>query len=71
MAEETKPTPSHLRDAVCISMSYASMILSEARKPPRPLAIEIYRKTGWKPSVLEGYSEDDIDQLERLEGKAA
>lgn len=62
-----KPSPKALVEAAGISPSYASMILSGDRTPPRPLAIRIYRETGWKASCLASLSNDDIDVLERVD----
>jgi len=62
-----QPTPNALREAAGISQSYASMILSGNRIPPRPLAIHILRKTGWRHSVLGGLTEQQIDLLEQVE----
>ena len=64
-------SPKALSEAVNISSSYASMILSGERKPPVPLAIQIFRKTGRKLGPLAGHSDDDIEAAARLHGIAA
>ena len=61
-----KPTISDLRAAVGISQSYASMILSGDRQPSLPLAIRMFRETGWRHGVLAPLSETEIDVLERV-----
>lgn len=53
--------------AIGISQSYASEILSGHRKPSRPLAIHIMRRTGWRHEVLDGLSDEQIDVLESVE----
>lgn len=62
-----------LAEAAGISKSYASEILSGARTPSRPLAIHILRTTGWRHSMLEGLSDEQIAVLETIEpwGRAA
>lgn len=50
-----------------ISMAYASQIIGGKRKPPRPLAIHILRTTGWRHSVLDGLTDEQIDMLEQIE----
>ena len=64
---ETPLAPKTLRDATGISQSYASMILNKKRAPSRPLAIYIYRKTGWRHSLLSALTDDQIDTLEAVE----
>lgn len=63
------PRTSELASAADISPSYASEILSgkRDRKPPRSLAIHIYRKTGWKHAILDGLTDEQIDMLEQVE----
>lgn len=62
-----KPSPKALREATGISQSYASMIANEKRDPPRSLAIHIFRRTGWKPSVISDLTDAQIDVLEQVE----
>lgn len=61
------PTISELREATGISQSYASMILSDQRKPSRPLAIHIFRTTGWRHSVIADLTDAQIETLEAVE----
>jgi len=64
-----KPTTSGLAEAVGISPSYASEILSgnRGRAPSRPLAIHIMRKTGWRHPMLSGLTDAQIEALEQIE----
>ncbi|MFN3424868.1 MAG: hypothetical protein ACK40C_09215 [Novosphingobium meiothermophilum] len=64
-----KPTTSDLASKAGISLSYASEIISgkRGRKPPRSLAIHILRTTGWKHSVLDGLTDEQIDMLEQID----
>jgi transcriptional regulator with XRE-family HTH domain len=62
-----KPTIRQLMDAVGISKSYASIILSGKQDPSRPLAIHIYRQTGWKADLIANLSDAEIDTLEDAE----
>lgn len=59
-------TPTELTKAAGISMPYASQILSGERPPSRPLAIHIFRRTGWKHDVIADLSGDQIDLLESV-----
>lgn len=59
--------PSELAEQAGISPSYASMILSGARVPPRTLAIHILRTTAWRHPVLADLSDAQIDMLEAIE----
>lgn len=63
------PSTSDLATKVGISLSYASEIISgkRGRKPPRSLAIRILRETGWRHSVLEGLTDEQINVLEQVE----
>jgi hypothetical protein len=61
------PSITVLREATGISQSYASMILSGSRAPKRALAIRIFKSTGWRHSVLEGLTDEQIDVLEQVE----
>lgn len=68
------PSPKALAETVNISPSYASMIISGSRTPPIALAVEIFRKAGWKPSNIAHLNEAQIavvEEAERLKGKAA
>ncbi|HMO74051.1 MAG TPA: helix-turn-helix transcriptional regulator [Sphingopyxis sp.] len=62
-----KPKTSELAREAGISPSYASEVLSGARKPSRPLAIHIFRKTGWRHSLIAGLTDEQIDTLEAVE----
>jgi len=62
-----QPSISEIREAAGISQSYASMILSGARTPSRPLAIHIFRQTGWKHPTIAELSEEQIALLEEVE----
>ena len=62
--------PTELSKAAGISIPYASQILAEgegARTPSRPLAIHIYRTTGWKHSRIADLTDEQMEMLERLE----
>lgn len=61
------PTISDLIAATGISQSYASMIRNGSRAPSRPLAIHIMRKTGWRHSLLDGLSDEQLAALETVE----
>lgn len=61
------PTIKALTDAVGISPSYASMILSGARSPARPLAIAIYRATDWRHALIADLTDEQIAVLETVE----
>ena len=69
----TPPTYTDLAQATGISRSYAFEIVKGTRAPSRPLAIHIMRKTGWRHSLLEGLTDEQIDVLEAVEpwGRAA
>jgi hypothetical protein len=61
-----KPSYSDLAAKAGISRSYACEILAD-RQPSRPLAIHIFRTTGWKHSLIEGLSDEQIAMLEQIE----
>lgn len=58
---------SDLASAAGISQSYASEIANGKRQPSRPLAIHIFRKTGWKHALIADLSVEQIDVLETVE----
>ncbi|NML93777.1 hypothetical protein [Novosphingobium olei] len=60
-------TPTGIAAAAGISLPYASQIMSGARNPRRSLAIHILRTTGWRHSVLDGLTDEQIDTLEQIE----
>lgn len=66
-----KPSPKELVEAVNISPSYASMILSGERIPPLPLAISIWRKLQVKLGPIADATDDDIEAAARIHGIAA
>lgn len=67
---ETKPTQRELVDKVGISQPYASLILAGKREPAIPVALKIFRKTGWKPPVIASLSDEQIDVLATVKGAA-
>lgn len=62
-----QPKPKDLVDAAGISQSYASMILSGERTPARPLAIHIFRKTGWRHASIVALTDRQMKTLEEIE----
>ena len=67
------PSTSELAAKAGISKSYASEILNAKRRPSRPLAIHIFRQTGWKHSLIADLTDDQLVTLEAIEpwGQAA
>lgn len=68
--QEGMPAPlktSELASAVGISKGYASDILNDKQPPSRPLAIHIFRKTGWRHPCLADLTDEQIDLLEKIE----
>lgn len=61
------PLAKTLTEKVGISPSYASMILTGARQPSRPLAIHILRQTGWRHPLIADLTDEQIDTLESVE----
>ena len=61
-----KPTVTELARAAGISKPYACEILG-ARVPARPLAIHIFRTTGWKHEIIADLSDEQIALLESVE----
>jgi len=68
---EKPDTPTALANAAGISLPYASQLLSDnpiqRRTPSRPLAIHIYRTTGWRHPMLSELSDDQIAVFEQVE----
>lgn len=64
---ERKPGTMELADLAGISKSYASEIVNNLRRPSRPLAIHILRRTGWRHPLLDGLSDEQIATLETVE----
>lgn len=56
-----------LVEAVGISKGYASDILNQKQAPSRPLAIHIFRATGWRHAVISDLTNEQIDVLESVE----
>jgi hypothetical protein len=53
--------------ALGISKTYASQILTGKQRPARPLAIHIFRKTGWKHEMIASLTDEQIKMLETIE----
>ncbi len=67
MAMETPDlTPTKLADLSGISVPYASQILTGARMPSQPLAIHLYRTSGWKHSIIAILTDAQIVALEEM-----
>ena len=67
-------TTTDLAKRAGISKSYACEILGGVRNPSRPLAIHIFRQTGWKHDLIGALDESQMAMLEQIEpwkGKAA
>ncbi len=63
-----KPTTSELAKAAGISKGYASDILNGNRKAlGRPIAIHIYRTTGWRHSSIADLTEEQMTMLEEID----
>jgi len=62
-----KPRTSELANAAGISKSYASEILNGGRTPNRPLAIHLFRATGWRHQVIADLTDQQIALLEQIE----
>ncbi|TKD50197.1 hypothetical protein [Sphingomonas baiyangensis] len=68
----SKPMPpSELASAAGISVPYASQLLSpnpeRQRTPSRPLAIHIFRATGWRHPSIASLTDEQIAMLEQIE----
>lgn len=61
------PKPGILAKDADISVPYASQILSGARQPSRPLAIHIYRQTGWRHALIADLTDEQLAMLESIE----
>ena len=64
---QSPPKTAELVAAADISKSYASEIVNGKRRPSRPLAIHILRVTGWRHSILDGLSDEQMAMLETVE----
>jgi len=61
------PSYIKLAEAADISKSYAHEIVKLRRSPSRPLAIHIFRTTGWKASPIAALTDEQIAMLETVE----
>ena len=61
------PNYVELADAVGISRSYAHEIVNGQKRPSRPLAVHIFRRIGWRHSMLAALTEEQIATLEAIE----
>lgn len=66
LAQMEKPTVTDLAGKAGISKSYACEILG-TRIPARPLAIHIFRVTGWKHPIIAELTDDQLAVLESIE----
>jgi len=63
-----QPGTQELADKAGISKSYASEILSGKRPTlGRPIAIHIFRKTGWRHETIADLTEEQMTLLEQIE----
>jgi transcriptional regulator with XRE-family HTH domain len=63
-----KPTTSELADKAGISKGYASDILNGKRPSlGRPIAIHIYRATGWRHPSIDDLTEAQMTMLEQID----
>jgi hypothetical protein len=62
-----KPTYAELADKANISKSYAHEILGGKRTPSRPLAIHIFRTTGWRHPLIAELTGAQMAMLENIE----
>lgn len=68
---ETVLSPTELRRAVGISMSYASELLKGTHTPGDGLAVRIWQTTGLKLGKLKGRSDSDVAMLAQFLAGAA
>ncbi|UQS94868.1 Cro/CI repressor [Pseudanabaena phage Pam1] len=61
------PRTSELASKAGISKSYASEILKAKRRPSRPLAIHIFRSTGWRHPSIADLTDEQMATLEAIE----
>jgi len=62
-----KPSLKDVTDATGLSKGYAWDILNDRQQPSRRAAIHIYRKTGWRHSLIADLTEEQIDALEAVD----
>jgi plasmid maintenance system antidote protein VapI len=63
----TPPQTAELASKAGISKSYASEIVNDKRDPSRPLAIHIFRKTGWRHKIIADLTAAQMAMLESIE----
>jgi hypothetical protein len=63
--------PSELAKEAGISVPFASQVISGIKPLPRSLAIRIFRWRGVKLGPIANATDEEIDVLERFEGRAA
>lgn len=61
------PSTRDIVEAVGISRTYAHDIRTGKRDPSRPLAIHIFRKTGWRHGTIAELTDEQINTLETIE----
>lgn len=66
MVSAESVTPTALKAAVGISISYASELLNQRREPADPLAVRIWRHTGLKLGRLKGRTDEDVRALAKF-----
>lgn len=64
---EAPTSPTLLAASAGISVPYASQIIGGTRQPARPLAIHIFRKTGWKHESIAALTDAQLVMLEQVE----
>lgn len=64
---DAPPQTAELATAAGISKSYASEIVNDKRDPSRPLAIHIFRKTGWRHGIIADLTDEQMEMLEGIE----
>jgi hypothetical protein len=62
-----KPRVTDLAASAGISKTYASDILATKQPPSRPLAIHIFRTTGWRHPLIADLSDEQLAMLESIE----
>lgn len=63
----SKPSLKTVTDLAGISKGYASDILNHKQAPSRPLAVLLYRHTGWKHPCIAELSDEQLVASELLE----
>lgn len=62
-----KPSLKTAMEVAGISKSYAWDVLNDKQAPSRPLAVHLYRRTGWKHPCIASLTEEQIAASEILE----